>query len=88
MDLDENYRILYDETNVILQFHELRIKGEKAKNKGEQFEFTQDYFYPNIKSALKSYINKSLKGSNSILDLVCRIEDLENRVSNIKLNNK
>jgi len=86
MILDENYRITYDNENVILQYHELRVKGEKSKDKGATFEHTEDYFYPTVGSAMKAYVNKSLKHSKSILDLVCRIEDLENRVATLDFN--
>lgn len=86
MELDNKYRIVYDENNVILQFHEIRVKNKKDDTK-EDYEFVDSFYYPNVKSALKSYVQKSIKGSQSVLDLMCRIDDLEIKIDKLK-NNK
>lgn len=84
MKLDEKYRIVYDENNVVLQFFEQRVKEKKDGNK-ENYEFVDSFYFPNIKQALKSYANKTLKGSSSFLDLICRIELLESKIDNLEL---
>ena len=86
MTLDGNYRIVYDENNVVLQFHEIREKTKKLDNSKESYEYVDNFYFPTVKHALKSYINKSLKYSNSHLDLICRIEDLELKIDKLKLN--
>jgi len=78
MELNNNYRIVYDTNNVILQYHEKRVREKKDGSK-EEYEFTDDYFYPTLKQAMKSFVNKSLKGANSIYELVKRIEKLESK---------
>lgn len=85
MELDEKFRILYDESNVILQFHEIRDRKKKDETI-ESYEYVDNFYYPTILHALKSYTNKSLKYSKSILDLICRIEDLEVKINKLKLN--
>ena len=83
MQVDEKFRIVYDENNVILQFHEIRIKTKKDGTE-EQYEFVDNFYYSNITQALKSYTNKCLNGSNSILGLIKRIENLETLIPNLK----
>ena len=86
MELDKNYRIVYDETNVILQFHEIREKTKKIDNSKERYEYIDNFYYPTVKHALKGYINKCLKYSNSMLELICSIEDLELKIDKLELN--
>jgi hypothetical protein len=83
MEVDEKFRIVYDENNVILQFHEIRIKSKKDETK-EEYEFVDNFYYSNIAQALKSYTNKCLKGSDSISELIQRIENLETLIPNLK----
>tara|TARA_R110000851_G_scaffold291462_5_gene445839 strand:- start:2146 stop:2397 length:252 start_codon:yes stop_codon:yes gene_type:complete len=82
MELDENYRILHEENNVILQFYENRIRTKKD-NSNEEYEFTQNYYHPTLKSALKSYLNKSI-AKPSISEVINKIEEVEKLI--LKLN--
>lgn len=81
MELSKNYRIVKDENNVILQFHEYRTR-EKGKLKGELYEFTDDYYYPNLKTALKSYVNKTLSFCSDIEEVLLKISELEDKLIN------
>ena len=81
MELSKNYRIVKDENNVILQFHEYRTR-EKGKLKGELYEFTDDYYYPNLKTALKSYVNKTLSLCRDIEEVLLKISELEDKLIN------
>lgn len=58
MQLDEKYRIKNDENNFTLV--EVRIRGEQAKNAGEEREVAIGY-YGNLKAALEGYVRNSLR---------------------------
>jgi len=81
MELSNKYRIMKDDNNVILQFHEYRTR-EKGKSKGELYEFTDNSYYPNLKTALKSYVNKTLSSCNDIEKVLLKISELENKLIN------
>lgn len=81
MQLNNNYRIVYDSNNTILQFFEKREKQIKEKGKlvptGEFFEFTEDYYYPNLKTALNGFLNKctvGLETAQEVLDEIKKVE--------------
>tara|TARA_B110000495_G_scaffold29089_1_gene21961 strand:+ start:647 stop:901 length:255 start_codon:yes stop_codon:yes gene_type:complete len=80
MKLDENYLLVYDESNVVLRYEENRIRIKKDGTK-EPYLFNEDRYYPNVKTALKAYLNISLKGSKSIEDVIRRIEKAEKIIS-------
>jgi len=82
MDIDDNYRILDDDNNVILQYHEDRIKTKLDGSK-ETYEFTDNYYYPNLKHALKSYVNKSLKYNELLVDVLFEIKRVENKIDEL-----
>lgn len=81
MEINNNYRIVYDSNNTILQFFEQREKQIKEKGKlvptGEFFEFTEDYYYPNLKTALNGFLNKctwDLKTAEQVLNEIKKVE--------------
>lgn len=76
LKLNENYRIIYDESNVILQFFEMREK-QKKDNTIEIYEFTDNYYYPTLKGALNAFLNKYLEGSKSVEEVMSKISDVE-----------
>ena len=76
MKLDENYLLVYDESNVVLRYEESRTRVKKDKSK-EPYMFQEDRYYPTIKSALKAYLNISIKGSKTIEEVVDRINKAE-----------
>ena len=80
MKLDNNYLLVYDESNVVLRYEENRIRIKKDETK-EPYLFNEDRYYPNVKTALKAYLNISLKGSKSIEDVIRRIEKAEKIIS-------
>ena len=82
MNLDNNYRIVYDENNVILQFFEQREK--KTKDGNVDFEFTENFYYPNLKTALTAFLTKSLHGSKTIEFVLNEIARVESIISKIK----
>jgi len=88
MELNKNYRIIYDSENTILQFYENKeiFKKEdklKIKGTGEIKEFTENYYYPNLKSALKGFLNKcnwNIKTAEQILKKLNEIEQIINKI--------
>jgi len=84
MELNENYRIITDENNVILQFFETREKENKKDGSKEPYEFTDNFYYPTIKTALRGFLNKSIKPSTAVEDCLYRIEEVENIIKSLK----
>ena len=82
MNLDNNYRIVYDENNVILQFFDQREK--KTKDGNVDFEFTENFYYPNMKTALTAFLMKSLHGSGSVEAVLQEIRRVESIISKLK----
>ena len=82
MKLDENYLLVYDESNVVLRYEENRIRIKKDGTK-EPYLFNEDRYYPNVKTALKAYLNISLKGSTSVEDIINRIEKTEELINTL-----
>lgn len=87
MKLNDNYRIVYDSNNTILQYFEQREKQIKEKSRlistGEFYEFTEDYYYPNLKTALNGFLNKctwGLETAEQILDEINKVEQLINKI--------
>jgi hypothetical protein len=74
--LDNNWRIVTDENNVTLQFFEQRER-KKQDETVEPFEYVDSYYYPTMKVALLMYLQKSIKPSKSIQEIVKRIEKAE-----------
>jgi hypothetical protein len=85
MQLNKNYRIIFDENNTVLQFFEMREKTKKETKETTTFEYTENYYYPNIKTALKSFLNKSLDGSNNVEEVLKRVDEVESVINNLKI---
>jgi len=81
MELTEKWRIVNDENNVTLQFFETRLRNKGEENEVE-FEFVDSYYYPNVKSALIAFLQKYIKGSKDVSEVLSRINDVENLIIN------
>jgi len=80
MQLNNEYRLVYEDNKVVtLQFFENRVR-EKKNGDTETYEFTDNYYYPNLKKALKAYVNKSIMPSKDIQEVLDKIELLESRI--------
>jgi len=89
MELNENYRIIYDSENTILQFFELREsfkKEDKLKilGTGETKEFTENFYYPNLKTALIGFLNKSTHGTENAKEVLEILNKIELLITNLK----
>ena len=83
MNLSENYRLLFDENCVTLQFFEQRERT-KADESKEMYEYTDNLYYPNVKAALKAFLQKSLNGSESVEQCLKRINQVEAKIDKLK----
>jgi len=87
MMLSNEYRLVYEENKVVtLQFFESRIRKKKDGNT-EAYEFTDNYYYPNLKKALKAFVNKSVMPSENIQEVLDKIELLESKIDKITIKN-
>ncbi len=87
MTLNNEYRLVYEENKtIILQFFESRIRKKKDGNT-EAYEFTDNYYYPNLKKALKAFVNKSVMPSENIEEVLDRIELLESKIDKLTIKN-
>ena len=77
MQLDKNYSLEYDSNNVILVFKEPRENKKK-----EIAEFRESMYYPNVQTALVSFLQKSLHGSESVEEVLRRITEVEQIIKN------
>jgi len=84
MQLNENYRIIYDSDNTILQFFEPReIKVDKV-GIGKYKEFTENFYYPNLKTALSGFLNKCTWGFETANQVITELNKIELLIKSIK----
>ena len=79
MILTDNWRIYKDSSaGYVLEFFEDRtVEKEGSKNEGKTYEYSDKYYYPNLKTALKAFLNKYIGDAKDIEDVLKRIEDVE-----------
>ena len=82
MILDKNYRIEYTPGNVVLVFHENRIREKKDGTK-ETYEYRDETYHKDVKQALKAFLQKSLYGSETVEIILSRIQRLETVIDNL-----
>lgn len=89
MELNNKYRIVYDSENTILQFFEQRKVNLKDKitkkiiSTGEFKEYTENYYYPNLKTALIGFLNKctwDIETAKEVLNEINKVETLINKL--------
>ena len=80
MKLDKEWRVEYEPNNVIL-IHTV----DKVHDNGKEYQSVENYYYPNLKVALKHYLNKSLTGSAAIIEVINRIDEVEKIIIDLKL---
>jgi hypothetical protein len=85
MKLSNNYRIIAEENNTVLQFYKDKIKVKKDGTK-IPYEFTENYYYPNLKTALKSFVNKYIGESKEVSEVLLRLNKLELQINKLEIN--
>ena len=90
MKLNANDRIVYDTDNTILHFFEQRektVKDEATKKyvgTGEFREFTENFYYPNLKTALTGFLHKCTWGLETTKEVIAELNKLETLINQIK----
>tara|TARA_R110000868_G_scaffold186966_2_gene429493 strand:+ start:917 stop:1183 length:267 start_codon:yes stop_codon:yes gene_type:complete len=87
MILSNKYRIIVEENTTILQFYKNKVTVKKDGTK-IPYEFTENYYYPSLKTALKSYVNKSIGECNDVSKILLRLNELELQIKEIYTNHK
>ena len=83
MKLAEKWRIVYDTPQTAtLQFFEERVRVKKDGSE-ESYEFVDSFYYPNAKEALKGFVKKYCNGSESIKELVDRMDYLDHLITSL-----
>ena len=85
MKLSNNYRIIAEENNTVLQFYKDKIKVKKDGTK-ISYEFTENYYYPNLKTALKSFVNKCIGESKEVSEVLLMLNKLELQINKLEIN--
>ena len=86
MKISDNYRLVFDENNVTLQYFEMREKTKRDGTK-ELYEYQSNTFHGSVKQALKAVLKQSINGSESVKELISRIEAVENKIDSLQINN-
>jgi hypothetical protein len=81
MRLDDNYSIITTKECVELKFEEPFYNEEKGKDSVR----TQVLYFPNMKMALKKYVNNKVDNCQDIEEIIDMINHLENKIDNLKL---
>jgi len=87
MELNKNYRIIYDSENTILQFFEPRIKKLKdgvIQDFGMAYEFTENFYYPSLKTALNGFLTKCTWNLETAEEILIELKKVETLIKNIK----
>jgi len=87
MNLNENYRIVYDSENCILQYFDLRERKSKSTGEKETYEFTENFYYPNLKTALCGFLHKQLWSNGSAEKVLEKIVEVELLIKSISWKN-
>lgn len=87
MQLSHNYRLVFDENNVTLQYFEMREKNKKDGTK-EMYEYQSNTYHGSVKQALKAFLALEIKGSESVSDCFARIEEVEKKIDSLQLSNQ
>lgn len=89
MELNKNYRIIYDSENTILQHFTKREcfkKGDKQRIKGtgEIKNIIDSYYYPNLKTALIGFLNKCTWELETAKDILAELKRVELLILTLK----
>lgn len=83
MELSENWRIETDDNNVVLVFHEPRIRVKKIDGSKEGYIHEEKRYYPSLPLALKAYVRRSLNKSKEISDIFNKLEQINNKIDTL-----
>jgi len=82
--INDNYRIEFDGgLNCVLIHSEAKI-AEKGKNIGEEYLSETNYYYPNVHTALKRFLELSMEDATDVKDCVKLVEETFEKIKNLK----
>ena len=82
MQIDKNYRIETDTYNFILKY-ESNPTMKDYRGDMKEIVSKDRWYYPSLKMCLKKYLEESLRPSASIIDVMDRIDFVEDRIDTI-----
>lgn len=84
MELGHQYRIVFDENNVILQFYESRER-KKKDGKTEDYVYEENTYHLTLKGALTAYMNKVVKRSETAEEVLKKLCEVEAKIDALHL---
>ena len=89
IEIDESYRVMYDGICWHL-IHKRAGKRKRADSKGrwkvgDPYVVEDKTYYPTLKMALKYYLHDSLSEAESIVDIVDKIDEVENKIDSLNI---
>lgn len=79
--IDEDYRIEVDAMNTILKYEKVRYDDKKGKDVTSK----DQWYYQNVRQALKKYCDLKIGESDSIEGVITKIEKLYTKVDSLKI---
>jgi hypothetical protein len=83
--LNEKFELDTDATHGFKLIHNLPERKYKNKDGSEKLIFpTEEYYFPSLSMALQRAIDLEFKGSNSIDEIVLRLDKMEKSIDEFK----
>lgn len=80
MIIDSNYSIEVTKDSVNLKY-----VSEYVNEKGKTVKQKDNWYYPNIKLALKKYVYEVSSDTTEISKIISKLEEIESTINNLKL---
>jgi hypothetical protein len=80
MIIDSNYSIEVTKDSVNLKY-----VSEYVNDKGKTVKQKDNWYYPNIKLALKKYVYEASSHTTEISKIISKLEEIESTINNLKL---
>lgn len=80
MKIDNNYSLQISKDCVNLKY-----ESEYINEKGKTVKQKDNWYYPNVKMALKKYVNECVSYASNIDEIISKIEEVETKIDNLKL---
>lgn len=80
MKIDDNYTIESDKYCWVLKY---KSEGEINPNTGKKILSTNETYHPTIKAALKKYMDSKLKDSDTVENVLERLNEVEQIINKI-----
>lgn len=89
IEIDEAYSLKYDGVCWHLIHRQVKKRKEPDKDgrwkEGDEYITKDKTYYPTIKMALKYYLNDSLSESESVIGILNKIDEVENKIDSLNI---